>query len=283
MSSRTRLAELIRIGTQHRLLGNSIEAERSLREAVAIAEEHFQHDAVTVAAALNSLGLVCKDLAKFDEAHTLYERALALVDVDSTANGDEIAALYHNLGGIEHARRNYAEGEVFARTGLEIRRRLGSPDEAALAADMVALAAILDGQQRFDEAEPMYLEALRVLERSPERNAGEIAVALNDLGALYTQRGNSERAEELLIRAADLKSQTIGPRHPDVAVTLNNLALVHKRRGNFDRARAIYQNALGIFEAALGADHPKTLACRRNRDRCAADALARQSQAALEG
>ena len=68
VSSRTRLAELIWIGTQHRLLGNSIEAEQSLREAVAIAEEHFQHDAVTLAAALNSLGLVCKDLAKYDEA-----------------------------------------------------------------------------------------------------------------------------------------------------------------------------------------------------------------------
>jgi tetratricopeptide (TPR) repeat protein len=265
------------------LLGNSIEAERSLREAVAIAEEYFQHDAVTLAAALNSLALVCKDLAKYDEARALYQRALALVDTDSNANGDEIADLYHHLGGIEHARRNYAEGEVFARTGLEIRKRLGSADESALAADMVALAAILDGQQKFDEAEPIYLEALRVLERSPEKNASEIAVALNDLGALYTQRGNSERAEELLIRAADLKSQTIGPRHPDVAVTLNNLALVHKRRGNFERARAIYQNALGIFEAALGADHPKTLACRRNRDRCAAAAKERQGQTALEG
>ena len=119
--------------------------------------------------------------------------------------------------------------------------------------------------------------------RLPEKNAGEIAVALNDLGALYTQRGNSERAEELLSEPRTSSRKRSGHWHPDVAVTLNNLALVHKRRGNFDRARAIYQNALGIFEAALGPDHPKTLACRRNRDRCAADALARQSQAALDG
>jgi tetratricopeptide (TPR) repeat protein len=268
MTDSRRLAELIRAGTRDRLLGNAIEAERSLREAVAIAEEYFPDDAVKRATALNSLGLVCKDLAKYDEAHALYERALSLVDTRSDANAHEIATLYHNLGGIEHARRNYADGEVFARRGLEIRARLD--DEPALAADMVALAAILDGQEKFDEAEPLYLEALEILERSPETHAGEIAVALNDLGALYTQRGASERAEALLTRAVDLKRQTIGPRHPDVAVTLNNLAIVHKRRGDVARAAALYRDALGIFESALGADHPKTVACRRNYDHCAA-------------
>jgi Flp pilus assembly protein TadD len=137
---------------------------------------------------------------------------------------------------------------------------------------MVALAAILDGQRKFDEAELLYVDALRILDRDPAVNAGEIAVALNDLGAHYAQCNEIDRAGDLLTRAAALKAQTLGPRHPDVGVTLNNLAMVHKRRGDFARATVLYHDAVDIFEESLGPDHPKAIACRRNLACCDADA-----------
>jgi tetratricopeptide (TPR) repeat protein len=270
-------AELARLGDQYRREGCASKAEPYLRDALAIAEADFPDDRPKVAAALNALGVLCKDLAKYDEARALYERALGLAERATTLDEGEIATLYHNIGGIEHARRNFAAGEPFARKGLEIRRRLSDGDAIALAADMVALAAILDGLHQFEEAEGLYLEALRILDADPERNAGEIAVALNDLGAHYAQRDQIDRATALLSRAAKLKAQTLGPRHPDVGVTLNNLAMVHKRRGDFARATVLYQDAVGIFDEALGPDHPKAIACRRNMARCFADATEQRS------
>jgi tetratricopeptide (TPR) repeat protein len=273
VSSDHELAELARLGEQHRREGSPSKAEPYLRDALAIAEAEFAHDHHRLTAALNSLAVLCKDLAKYDEARDLYERALILSEQAGSADDRDIAALYHNLGGIEHARRNFSAGEPFARKGLEIRRRLADDADAnALAADMVALAAILDGQAKFDEAEQLYLDALRMLDRDPDGNAGEIAVALNDLGAHYAQRDQIERAGDLLARAAKLKTQTLGARHPDVAVTLNNLAMVHKRRGDYARATVLYQDAVEIFDESLGPDHPKAIACRRNLARCFADA-----------
>jgi len=262
----------VRLGDRHRLEGNAAKAEPLLREALAIAEDDSPPEPRKLTEALNTLGILCKDLAKYDEAYTLYSRALWLAEHAESVDDREVATLYHNLGGIEHARRNYAAGEPLARKGLEIRRRLADGSETALAQDMVALAAILDGQQKFDESEGLYVDALRILDREPEANAGEIAVALNDLGAHYAQRDQIDRANDLLTRAAELKTKTLGPRHPDVGVTLNNLAIVHKRRGDFARATALYRDAVGIFEEALGPDHPKALACRRNLARCDADA-----------
>jgi len=252
-------------------------AEPLLREALSIAEVECGENTLRLCGALNALGLLFKDLAKYDEARACYERALDLVDTDQ-GSSIEIAALYHNLGGIEHARQNYVDGEIFARKGIEIRKSIAGLNDQALAADMVALAAILDGQQKFDEAEPLYLDALQTLERSPETNAAEIAVALNDLGALYAQRGLADRAEELLTRAADIKVRTIGSHHPDVAVTLNNLAIVHKRQGDLARASALYERALDIFEKTLGPDHPKTTACRRNYHHCSRSGLGPDEQ-----
>jgi tetratricopeptide (TPR) repeat protein len=266
-------AELVRLGEQYRREGAAAKAEPYLRDALAVAEADFPHDGTKLAAALNALGILCKDLAKYDEARDLYERGLTLAEQAGSPDNRAIATLYHNLGGIEHARRNFAAGEPFARKGLAIRRQFADgDDDNALAADMVALAAILDGQAKFDEAEELYLDALRMLDRDPDANSGEIAVALNDLGAHYAQRDQIERAGDLLARAAKLKAQTLGPRHPDVGVTLNNLAMVHKRRGDYARATVLYQDAVGIFDESLGPEHPKAVACRRNLARCFADA-----------
>ena len=118
-----------------------------------------------LAATLNARGLQCKNAAKYDEGRALYQRALALLEDERDPDQDSVATLYHNLGGIEHACGNYAAGEVFARRGLAIRRSLAGADPRDIAADLVALAAILDGQEKYAEAEDMYLEALGVFER----------------------------------------------------------------------------------------------------------------------
>jgi len=150
-----------------------------------------------------------------------------------------------------------------ARRGLALRSGLDESDDAR-AADLVALAAILDGQRRFDAAEELYVEALTILERAPDQNRGEIAVALNNLGANYLERGRTTAALVLLRRSEAIKRDVLGARHPDLAMSLNNLAVANKRRGDLAAAKRLYREALGIFEASLGTDHPKAITCRRN-------------------
>lgn len=256
-------------GDQYRLRGQPTLAEPLLRESLRLTEAHFAHDRDRLIAALNALGLVCKDLAKYDEASACYRRALAVLEAAGETSSANVATLYHNLGGIEHARGNYAAGESLARKGIEL-RRAAAADDRTLAADMVALAAILDGLERFDEAESLYLDALGMLERSPSKNAHEIGVALNDLGANNARRGRLDEAEALLTRALSVKRRACGAEHPDVALSLNNLAYVYERKQAVTRALELYAEALRIFERAIGPEHPKTLDCRRNYERALA-------------
>lgn len=267
--SEQRLAGLLESGARHRARADFAAAEPLLREALSLAEQELSDQPLRVAEALNVFGLLCKDLARYDEGRAAYQGALALVEAMPAPDQHSIATLYHNLGGIEHARRNYADAEPLARTGLEIRRKASPPDLRALAADIVAFAAILDGQGKFEEAEALYVEALPTLERAPHANAHEIGVALNDLGAHYARRGDFERAAELLTRSVELKTRTHGAEHPDVALSLNNLAFVYERSGRLRQAVDLYAKAAHLFDAVLGPDHHKTLACRSNYERCA--------------
>lgn len=261
-----------RLGEVHRVRADVLTAEPLLREAVALAEAECADDELTLAGALNGLALVCKDVAKYDEARALYQRSFSLAQRASGTSPDDLATLYHNLGGIEHACGNYAAGESFARLAVETRKTGVPADRPELAADMVALAAILDGLQQYDEAEQLYTDALRIFERAPETHASDIAVTLNDLGAQYHRRGLSRRAEALLQHAEALKRRILGPRHPDLAVTLNNLAVLYTRRRDFTRAVPLFAEAVAILEETLGADHPKVVSCRESYIRCTTEA-----------
>lgn len=267
-----RTERLARAGALRRLRGDPAGAEPLLRAALAATEQAYPRDAVRLAHALNELGLVCKDLARYDEARAMYQRALRLLLEAPGSHPGDIATLQHNLGGIEHARGDSAAGEPHARNGLALRRVSGEGTgrEPALAADMIALGAILDARGEYAEAERLYLDGLAILERAPDAHAPEIAVALNDLGASYAQRGMLSDAVATLERAAALKRRILGPRHHELAVTLNNLAVVHERRRDHARAAALYAEAVSILERSLGSAHPRTVSCRGNEARCSA-------------
>lgn len=239
------------------------EAEIDLRDALALAEGRLGANDLDTARVLNQLGMLSKYTAHFDEGHADYLRALAIAQ----AAGDDpllVADLYHNLGGIEHAREAFAAGEPAARRAVEIRARILGPDHPMVAADRSALAALLDGQGKYEEAEALYEAAIGVLERMPGPPPIELAVSLNNLAAIHQARGRFARAEPLYRRALALKEEQLGPDHPDIAMTLNNVAVLYRKEGRLAEAAELYARALDIFTRALGPDHPKVRTCRTN-------------------
>jgi tetratricopeptide (TPR) repeat protein len=181
--------------------------------------------------ALNQRGLACKAAGRYAEGRDCYLRALALVQRHARPDPDAVATLYHNLGGIEHARGDYQAAEVYARHGLSCRKALPVPDRLAVAADEVALGAILDGQGRYAESEALYTKALRVLRRSPDAPPYDLAVALHDLGTMYLLTGRLAPGRALLEEAVEIKRRALGPDHPSLATTLHNLRCGVGRRG----------------------------------------------------
>jgi tetratricopeptide (TPR) repeat protein len=148
-----------------------------------------------------------------------------------------------------------------------------------VALDATALAAILDAQGKYDEAEPLYLRALAIFRRM--RSDFDIAVNLNNLAALYQARGEVARPERLYKRALVIKERFFGPNHPEMATTLNNLALFYKALGRYADARTLYERVLRILQDALGPAHPSTTTCLYNYAQLLkAQAAAMEEQAA---
>jgi tetratricopeptide (TPR) repeat protein len=271
-----------------RARGRYDEAGRRCQEAIAFAERQFGVDAIETAGALNGLGMVCKYAGRFEQGLAAYRRALAIMEA-AVGSGPDVATLYHNLGGLEHARRDFEAAEPYARRSVELRRETAGPDDPAVAEDEAAWASILSALGRDEEAEALLRHALTVLEAAFGRDHPEVAGAWNNLASVLQKRGALDESRDAYERALEAKERVVGRNHPSVAITLNNLAVNARKREQPDEAEAHYRRALAILDGRVEPDHPNLLLALGNyakllrslgRDR-EAEALERRRESAL--
>jgi tetratricopeptide (TPR) repeat protein len=249
-----------------RMRGHYGVAQRTCLSTLRWARERPGPGQVRVASALNGLGVLRKAQGRYADALACYRRALHLVRGRRGAASD-LAILYHNLGGSEHARGRLRQAETYARRGLALRRRVLGPRDAAVLADEAALAPILDGLGKWAEAERLYLRALRHHRRWYGPRSYEVSVTLANLGVLHRNRGNLRRAEQHLRQALAIEEALLGPRHPEIGLSLNNLSVVLADRNQREEALSIQARALRIFAASVGPRHPYTRSSRRNLEK----------------
>ena len=161
-----------------------------------------------------------------------------------------MAAIYHNLGGLEHARKRYSEGEPYARKAWEINRQVLGEDHPITLADAAAYAGLLDGLERYAESEPIYRKVLAAFTSLYGEDHYEIAVNLNNLANVRNACGDPQEAEALFRRAITIKEKILGRDHPDTALSLNNLGVILREQGRTDEARALFRRALRLLSAA---------------------------------
>jgi tetratricopeptide (TPR) repeat protein len=263
IASRSRDPEVVRLVLMARLaragldraLGDYGAAARGLGALVADIPERLGPRDPLLASALNALGVLRKAQGRYAEALACYRRALRLI-----RRGDRAAraTLEHNLGGSEHARGRYAAAEPHARRSVALRTAALGPDHPEVAADVAALAAIVEGRGRLAEAAALYRRALGVFRRRLGPRSLEVGLGLASLATVEQRAGRLARARALYRRALSIQSAVLGPRHADVAMTVNNLAVLEREAGDDARAAALFRRAHAAFRSAVGPRHPHT-------------------------
>ena len=206
-----------------RLAGRYESAERRMKEALARTLGRGRLDQALRARLLNRLGMIYKYRGRLDASARAYSRAFQISSRFFPGDPSLLATHYHNLAGLEHARGRCSEAEPLARHGLAMRERALGPGHAMVGRDLAALAAILDGAGRHEEAETLHRRALAILGRHRSERR-EHAYALSNLAACLHLRGKAEEAESLGREALRLQRKVLGEGHPDLVATEANLA-----------------------------------------------------------
>jgi tetratricopeptide (TPR) repeat protein len=269
------LARALRpLGTAQRARGRYREAEGTFTRALDHATAGFGPDSIEIAELHNDLGMTFKYVGRFDEAEAAYGKARVILEGLPDVDPEDLAALFHNLGGLAHARDDFETAEPLARRAVEIRSSTLGRRAPATLLDRSAHAAIVAGLGRSDEAESSFRELLGDLEVTLGPDHPEVAVALNNLAALVQARGALAEAETLYRRVIAIKEAALGDDSPTLAVPFNNLATVLRAQGADADAAALYERAAKLLEGSVSDDHPHLLAIRRNAARLQAGARA---------
>lgn len=252
-------------GTLARIQGHYAEAEQIFQQAIQLAEAHGLQRHPLRMQCLNNLAIVYKYWGQFDAAENLYEIVLADLIEQHGDHCIEVATIYHNLAGLNHARRHYDAAEPYARKSYQLHLDLLGPHHAQTIADGAALASILHGLEQWDEAISHFEAAIAFFEQQFGPIHYEIAINLNNLAASWQAKGDFTQAEQAYRQALDIKQMLLGSDHPDMAISLNNLAVLLQQTDKRAEAIGLFDRAISIFEATVGPDHPNTQLCRKNK------------------
>ena len=163
-------------------------------------------------AALNGLGIVCKDTDRFADAAANYQQALAIAERVVGSSGRQLADVHHNLAGLDHAQNRFFHGEPHARRAIQLRHIAFGLNSTAAAGDFAVLGALLLGKGRYADAHDALERSLHIWVKRFGPDHYEVAVVKQHLAALYTARGEDAQAEGAYRTVLEIKHRVLGGR-----------------------------------------------------------------------
>jgi len=260
---RIRLESLACLVSALRTQGRYAQARPFALRAVRHAARCFGPRSPEAAARRNDLGVLYKYQGELTKAARAYGRARAILDAAPEVDPAALGTVLYNLGGLAHARGEYAGAEALLHAALERLVPALGEEHPDVGAGHSTHAAILLGLGRWDDAERAYRTALAIFESAYGAEHPDVALVLAGLAQVERGRGAAGRGEALARRALAMRRRLLGPGHPQVVHSVHALATLQAELGRPAAGRALVRRELAASRARNGPDHPSTILLSR--------------------
>jgi serine/threonine-protein kinase len=256
----TQTAEFLRglfeVSVPTRSRGEQVTARQLLDQGAARLDKELAGQPALRAEMMTVIGNVYRELALYDEAKALLERAVAFRRRQPGEERLDLAASLHHLAHVLVDRAEYGRARELYQEALAIREAALGPEHPDVARTLGGLARVHDGLGEIKAARGVHERSLKILQTSLGPRHPEVGFALRDLGFTLGKIAASLPAKESLERAVDILQASFGTDHPIVADARVKLGDALSATGDREAARREYERALPIIERVYGADHP---------------------------
>ncbi|MEM0963463.1 MAG: serine/threonine-protein kinase, partial [Bacteroidota bacterium] len=231
------------------------DAERYLRDALALAERVHGPDARETGAVAVELATLIKDTGKVEEAERLAARGVEIARRQREAQTDLETALM--IWGLTLTATGDAEGAYEAAAeSVEIARDVRGASSVNMVSVLANAALAAQATDRMDQALAYEQEAaqLAVDQLGPE-HATTLTVRSN-LATTLQQLERYDEAEREHRAILRVRQQLYGDEGFDVGASRNQLGNVLRDAGRLDAASVEYRAAAAAFDSALPETHP---------------------------
>ncbi len=250
------LTDLARALVNRGQVDQYVEAERYVREAIAMQKQLFGREHPDVATSLYVLASCVQRQGRLAEGEALHRDTLALRRSLFGNDHPDVASSLDNLALTLHYARRPAECEIHAREALAIQRRHFGPKHPDVAYSLSLVAAALNRQGKFAEAEAAFAETYSIRLELLTIDHPDLVTSLIHYGDMLRDQGKLAEAEALYRRELTMRPKFAGVEHSAVARILQSLADVLAKQGNFAEAESTARQALSMRQKLLRPDHP---------------------------
>jgi len=252
------------------------EAEKSFREALAVAQKFGEKDA-RFSGSLLYLAQACDAQDKKEEAEALAGRAGQAMEsalrayhpkrADDQFQQAEVSShLFDKTGDIFASHHKYPEAETLYKRVIQIREavaaekkkphdnedffrfmlQVGTDAQGKLADAQEKLGNLYFTEQKFPEAAEIYEKAQKIREANTKTDKRVLAQTLTNLATSYAAQEKYSQAEPPYQRALKLFEEANWAEKPETASTMQLYALTLKKMGRDEEAKAMLEKVAAI-------------------------------------
>ena len=220
----------------------------------AVAIRRQASDPIRLAQALYALARVYEESGDPDVAQRLYTEALTLRRQTLGDEHADVARGLTSLGRVLTLKGDFEAAQQNHQRALEILRATLGPDDPEVGRTLKSLGETLAAVREYGEAQSNLEQALSILSASYSADHPYVAETRMVLGGALRFNGKPEAAQIEYETAIPLLERVYGPDHPEVAVALTKLGNLLSAEDDFDQAIENHQRALAIRETAFGSE-----------------------------
>jgi serine/threonine-protein kinase len=235
--------------------GDLQEAERLVREALAMLGRLGETRGQDAAYVKADLARILRELGKGTEAEGLYREVLAIRMQLEGERGPGVAETLNNLGVLLGERGDWAAAEPLHREALDIIRSVRGPEHPEVAASLNTLGGVLEAKGDLAGAERLYRQSLAIRRRVLGPEHPETTWSMYALAYLLRAKGDHEGAAGLSRDVLALRGRLLPDGHPMVAGTMQILGLSLVDLGRAREAEPLLRESLDLRRKALPPGH----------------------------
>jgi serine/threonine-protein kinase len=206
---------------------------------------------------LDDFGEIVTAKGDFEQAQTLFERALANAERAHGPDDPAVAESLINLGVLAAYRGRGAEGRPMLERAAAILESSAGSDPVTLSQVYSALGGVERAAGETSSATARLRRALELLAGQPDSNPLRSA-ALSNLAMILIDVGEYEEAEPLMRAAIEATERTQGPDAPPLVLFLATIEQILLWRGDETELVALAERRVAIARKAFAGDHPWT-------------------------
>lgn len=208
------------------------------------------------ATSLNNLASLYENIADYQQALLLYQKAIYIKKNVLGQHHDDYASVLHNLANLYEKTGKYDEALPLFKQVLKIRKSKSGESNLDYATSLNSLAGLYESMDEYELALPLYEQSFAIRKNKLDEGHPDYAMSLNNLATLHNIMGNYENTLPLYEKALSIVKKQLGEHHPFYSKSLNNLAYCYKKMGDYEQALPLFEQSLSIIKEQSGTRNP---------------------------